>query len=387
MEEKNLSINNISEANNSFIKNISDKYKDNIYFKIIGKELHYINNITIIQFFCVINQSTEINPFNQEIFINFEFRENDVPYIQILNDFISPTLNDGRNIFFCLTNKHSYIFNKNNNNEFLLVFDELIEGINNFLLCLKENMEINIFIFYGEYKMNRIYLINDFLLNKNKIKVFRIIHINGKNEEMKYIVITQLFFLIFKPLDDNMSLAELEDFYCLKDIIFSFNISYKKNSKTFNLNLFDENINKKISLEFIFFESIDKSENSDESKYYEFKNIIYAKQNEINFKRYQIIITNYKPIFLLDAKKINSDRSLPDKYMYGDYKLYISYFEKLINYYKENKEEKIKERVKKYVNYLNYCCTDFITFNNSNQDEIKYYQNKIVEYISDKNII
>ena len=310
-----------------------------------------------------------------------------MPYIQILNDFISPTLNDGRNIFFCLTNKHSYIFNKNNNNEFLLVFDELIEGINNFLLCLKENMEINIFIFYGEYKMNRIYLINDFLLNKNKIKVFRIIHINGKNEELKYIVITQLFFLIFKPLDDNMSLAELEDFYCLKDIIFSFNISYKKNSKTFNLNLFDENINKKKSLEFIFFENIDKSENSDESKYYEFKNIIYAKQNEINFKRYQIIITNYKPIFLLDAKKINSDRSLPDKYMYGDYKLYISYFEKLINYYKENKEEKIKERVKKYVNYLNYCCTDFITFNNSNQDEIKYYQNKIVEYISDKNII
>lgn len=387
MEEKNLSINNILETNNSFIKNISDKYKDNIYFKIIAKELHYINNITIIQFFCVINQSTEINPFNQEIFINFEFRENDVPYIQILNDFISPTLNDGRNIFFCLTNKHSYTFNKNNINEFLLVFNELIEGINNFLLCLKENMEINIFIFYGEYKIHRIYLINDFLLNKNKIKVFRIIHINGKNEEIKYIVITQLFFLIFKPLDNNMSLAELEDFYYLKDITFSFDISYKKNAKTFNLNLFHENINKKINLEFIFFESIDKSENSDESKYYEFKNIIYAKQNEINFKRYQIIITNYKPIFLLDAKKINSDKSIPDKYMYDDYKLYILYFEQLINYYKENKEEKIKERVKKYVNYLNYCCTDFITFNNSNQDEIKYFQNKIVEYISDKNII
>jgi hypothetical protein len=47
----------------------------------------------------------------------------------------------------------------------------------------------------------------------------------------------------------------------------------------------------------------------------------------------------------------------------------------------------MKERVKKYVNYLNYCCTDFITFNNSNQEEIKYYQNKIVEYISGKNII
>ena len=56
--------------------------------------------------------------------------------------------------------------------------------------------------------------------------------------------------------------------------------------------------------------------------------------------------------------------------MYEDYKLYISYFEKLINYYKENKEEKMKERVKKYVNYMNYCCTDFITFNNSNQEEI-----------------
>ena len=71
--------------------------------------------------------------------------------------------------------------------------------------------------------------------------------------------------------------------------------------------------------------------------------------------------------------------------MYNDYKLYIRYFEELINYYKDFKEENIKKRVKKYFNYLNYCCVDFITYNNSNPEEVKLYQSKIVKYLDINN--
>lgn len=386
MEENKENMDYSIESKNVFITNILDKYKENTLFKIIGKEIHYLKDNPIIQFYCTINQSTEINPFNQDILINFELKENEEPYIQILNDFITPTLNDGRNIFFCLTNKHTYTFNKNNLDEFIIIFDELIEGIKNLLLCLKENMELNIFILYGEYKINHIYHINDFLLNKKKLKFYRIIHYNGKNEEIKYIIITQLFFLIFKPTNDNMSLAELENFYYLKDIQISFGILYIKKIKKYNLTILDKKTNITNNIEFIFFENKkNNTETSDESKYYEFKNIIYSKQNEINFKKYKIIITNYKPLFIIDNKKINENKSIPNSNMHDDYQLYILYFEKLINYYKDNNDEKIKERVKKYKNYLKYCCVDFITFNDSNKDEVKLYQSKIVEYSDDKN--
>ena len=206
---------------------------------------------------------------------------------------------------------------------------------------------------------------------------------------MKYIIITQLFFLIFEPINDDMSLAKLEKCYYLKDTNFSLEITYKrKNIESFKLKIIDEAIEESTVFDFLFSENIkqngdSKKNNNFENKYNEFKNILFIKKNEINFKNYKMTITNYKPLFTIDITNINKNRSIETSKMYNDYKLYISYFEELINYYKDSKEEKIKKRVKTIFEYLNYCCVDFITFNNSNPEEVKLYQSKILKYMND----
>ena len=384
--------NNVKEESNKFfIENIIKKYKDRNYIKITGKNLYYIPNTTIFRFFCIIQKSNDFNPFYSDIYISFEFIDEKSPYINILNDFINPSLNDGTNIFYCLTNQHNYIFKKENLYKLENMFDELIEGLKNFLLCLKENIEINTFIFYGSFAINDIYQINDFILNKITVKLFRIIQINEKNKELKYIVITQLYLLMFKPLDNDMSLAKLEQFYYLKDIDASFSILYNKNKGKFHLKLFDTIANKEIIIDFIFNEYFhdDYINNNnvidEENKYLEFKKIFFLKKNEIDFKKYKIVITNYKPLFTIDNKKTNnSSRNIEENNLYNDYKLYIKYYEALIEYYKNTKDENMKKRLKKYYDYLNYCCVDFITNNSSNLQEVKLYQSKIIKFIDNK---
>ena len=236
-----------SNKNNIFINNIVNKYTNNTDLKIQGKVLHYLQNMTILKFYGIIYKNTDINPFSSDINISIEFMDKSIPYVHILNDFINPTLNDGRNIFYCLLNKHQYIFNKNNLEECAKIFDEMIQGIKNFLLCLKENIQINVYIYYGEYGIGHLYQINDFLMNKNTIKFYRIIQIeNGKNEEMKYLVITQLYLLLFNPDNNDMSLAKLEKRFYLKDINFALDeviLNKKKFKKTHFLKIIYNTIN------------------------------------------------------------------------------------------------------------------------------------------------
>ena len=385
MEDKKDSFNLISN-DKALVMNITQKYSNNKNIKLIGKVLYNIPKKTNILFYCIINNSCDINPFSSDINLRFEFTEDSVPYVTILNDFIKPTLNDGRNIFYCLTNKHQYIFKKNNLNELEKIFDELISGIQNFLLCLKENIQINVYIYYGEYEIGHIYQINDFMINKNTLKYFRIIQINGKVEEMKYIVITQLYFLLFEPDNEDMSLAKLEKFFFIKDIDFSFGegILNKKNKKICELKLLNKEINVLFEIKYSLYS--DEQENNN-NNYEEFKNIILQKKAEIDLNKYKIIITNYKPLFTIEIKKSNKKTNKSIEYMYNDFKLYISYFEELYNYYKDFKEENIRQRVKTYLANLTYYCVDFISFYDSNPEEVKFYQSKMIKYLDNNNDI
>ena len=85
-------------------------------------------------------------------------------------------------------------------------------------------------------------------------------------------------------------------------------------------------------------------------------------------------------------KKNNKKKNRLTENMYNDYKLYISYFEELYNYYKDFKEENIKKRVKIYLSNLTYFCVDFITFYDSNPEEVKLYQTKMATYLKDNEI-
>ena len=384
METKKKIINS-TDKYNIFIKNIISKYANNTSIKLIGKSIHYIPNWLILQFYCTINKSSEINPFSSDINLSIEFIDKSAPYVHILNDFINPTLNDGRNIFYCLTNKHNYIFKKKYLNECEKILDEMLNGIKEFLLCLKENIQINAYIYYGEYEIGHIYQINDFLINKNTIKFYRIIQIKGKIEEMKYLIITQLYFLLFEPFNNDMSLAKLEQCFCLKDINFALEesiLNKKKNRKNYILKLLNNQINVIFEMEFILYTD-DINGNKD---YNEFKINLLSKKNEIDLKKYKIIITNYKPLFIIEIKKNNKKKNKLGENMYNDYKLYISYFEELFNYYKDFKEENIKKRVKNYLANLTYYCVDFITFYDSNPNEVKLYQSKMVKYLNNDEI-
>ena len=389
MEKKGNAINTIDEK--SFIKSIQEKYNNNNNIKIIGKKLHYIKSTTILQFYCTIYKLSDINPFSSDIILSVEFINNSCPYVHILNDFINPTLNDGRNIFYCLTNKHSYCFNKNKLGECELLFEEIITGIKNFLLCLKENIQINVFIYYGEYEIGHTYQINDFLINKNTIKFYRIIQINGKNEELKYIVITQLFYLLFQPLEHDMSLAKLEQWFYLKDINFALNeiTLNKKGIKTcYFLKILSNYLTSLSEFEFCLFtdDTNNVNNNHEHNKYKGFQNVLISKKNEIDLKKYKIIISNYKPLFAIENKKNNQNKSRVIINMYNDYKLYIAYFEELYNYYKDFKEEKIKNRVKTYLGNLTFFLVDFITFYDSNPEEVKFYQSKMLKYLKNDEI-
>ena len=385
METKKNIINS-TDKYKTFIRNIINKYANNASIKIMGKKLNYIPNWLILQFYCTVNRSSEINPFSSDIILSFEFIDKSVPYIHILNDFINPTLNDGRNIFYCLTNKHNYIFKKKYLDECETIFEEIINGIKDFLLCLKENIQINAYIYYGDYEIGHIYQINDFIINKSTIKFYRIIQIKGKNEEMKYIIITQLYFLLFEPYNNDMSLAKLEQSFYLKDINFSLDeaiLNKKKNRKSYILKLLNAQINVIFEMEFILYTD-DINGNKD---YNEFNNSLISKKNEIDLKKYKVIITNYKPLFTIEIKKNNKKKNKLGANMYNDYKLYISYFEELFNYYKDFKEENIKKRVKTYLANLTYYCVDFITFYDSDPNEVKLYQSKMVKYLDNNNDI
>ena len=377
---------NLMNNNNIFINNIIQKYSDNKNIKLMGKMLYNISKTTNVIFYCIIYKSCEINPFSSDIHLSFEFMENLVPFVHILNDFINPSLNDGRNIFYCLTNKHQYIFKKKNLEEYENIFDEMINGFKNFLLCLKENIQINAYIYYGEYEIGHIYHINDFVIEKNTVKFFRINQINDKKEEMKYIVITQLYFLLFEPEKNDMSFAKLEKEFYIKDIDFSFYdivLNKKNNKKICELKLVNKEINILFEMKFSLYSD---NKESSSCNFNEFKNKILEKKNESNLKNYKIIITNYKPLFTIEIKKNNKKKNKSIGNMYNDYKLYISYFEELYNYYKDFKEENIQIRVKTYLANLTYFCVEFISFYDSNLEEVKYYQSKMVKYLNNKEI-
>ena len=65
---------------------------------------------------------------------------------------------------------------------------------------------------------------NDFLENYKLLKLYRVNQIleNGKDIEEKYIVITQLYILIFKPQEKDKSFAQLIFIKNLKNISFNY---------------------------------------------------------------------------------------------------------------------------------------------------------------------
>ena len=398
---------------NSFINKIKQKYNhsenfDDINIHISGKILYYVNNLTIILLTYKIPKNHENNIFQKDIIFSFEFIDKKVPYIKAMSNFIYPTLFDGRNFFYFLTNNCNYIFNKEKLEECEKIIDDIMNGINKLIENLKENLEIKVLIYYGDYTLNHEYLINDFLVNKTLINFFRIHDINNlfclntiknaninnnKNNNLKYIIITQLYFLVFEPIKSNKSHAKLIQIYHINDI----NIIIKNENtenKLFYIKI-SKSINNPLLIPFILINRnyvSDKTNNKiknediecDYNDYIEFKNILDGQKEELNSGNYLLIIKNAKNLGAINEKRDLSKKKFISENRCNDYKKYIEYYEILYDYYKKknNKEnkEKIEEKLKDIFSKLTFFCVELITFKDSDPKENFIYKSKLEKY-------
>ena len=97
--------------------------------------------------------------------MNIEFIENEPPYIQIMTNFLEPTIYDLKNYYLCLSEKVNYVFNHKQMGKCQLVFMDIITNIQFFLYHLYNCEIFKTFIYFGEYYSDHIYQINNFLKN------------------------------------------------------------------------------------------------------------------------------------------------------------------------------------------------------------------------------
>ena len=394
-EYNNTNNEEIENMLNSFISEIQNKYneKDN-NIRIIGKILYYLLDNTIIYFNYKILKQNKNNLFNKDILFGFEFIQKKVPYIRILSNFITPTLYDGRNLFYCLLNDYdnNYVFDKNNLEQCNKIIEQIIIGIKKFILNLKVNIEIKVLINYGEYTLNHIYLMNDFLMNRPILNFFRIYDLSNKNKELKYILITQIYFLIFEPIIENKSLGKLIQIFSIKDVNFIIeNNSKNKNDNKLNNYYFKINndSNKLISIKFILTCGGNQGKNvpqknnieSDFNDYLELKTILEETKKALYLGDYLLVIEKSKNLYAINEKRDSNKKKFISKKRCSDYKKYIEYYELLYDYYDKKKDkEDVKDKLKEIFSYLTFFCVELITFKDSDPKENVIYKSKLEKF-------
>ena len=423
METNNISSNESDDKNiiidsetiiHSFMHKIKSKYNntensDDININVNGKILYYINDVTIILFTYIIPKNSIKNKFEKDIIFSSEFIDKKVPYVKALSNFVYPTLFDGRNFFHFLTSNYKYIFESEKLDDCEEIIDKIINGIYKLLDSLKENLEVKVLIYYGDYSLNHEYLINDFLMNQTIINFFRIYDLtNGfssssntntnssksnsnKIDNLKYVIITELYFLIFEPNKENKSYGKLIQIYNIKDV----NIIIK-NKESENKAYFIK-INKDTNNSFLInFKLIhrqyhtenkqsqiikDEDIECDYDDYLKFKNALDVKKEKLNYGNYLLVIKNVKNMGAVDEKRDFSKKKFISQNRCNDYKKYIEYYEILYDYYKGKKnEENVKNKLKDIFSKLTFFCVELITFKDSDPKENFIYKSKLEKY-------
>ena len=400
----------IDSENDTYIKfmdQFSKKITQEDIIKVIGKVLNKNQKLKIFLFHVILYEDTEYNPFEDEILISIEFTPGKTPYVQILTNFVHPTLFDCRNYYYCLSGNEKYKFDLNDLIQCEKILMEIISNIYNFLLYVKDNLKLNIFVFFGEYELNNdySYRINDFLKNQEQIIFYRVYEIKKSEEGKilkieKFIICTQIYLMIFDPKKGDKTHAKLENYYRLLNINFSFNEqvleeSSEKNNEVKDLvitiNLYQNNdINqnnnyikeeKKI-LDFIFINK--ENENSLGEFAYEyncFKELV-RKKIDFEIKNYNLIIFSYKYLFCRENYCCLMDCSKDEiNFQCNEFNKLIDYNERLYNLYKDSKEELDKNRKYLLIENITFLCTEIIAYYSNEQKDINSYMKKLKYYI------
>ena len=376
------------EIYQQFISKILDDFKENHYISVKGKILHYLPEPTIY-FYITVHKKTDINPFNKAILFCLEFINGEIPYATILTDFIEPSMNDNRNYYRCLSNEYDYIFSLDKYENVREILKSAILGIKNFLTFIKESVTINHFVYFGEYEFNHIYQINDFLMNN---KFYRIYEIKNKEQYEKFIIFTNLYFIIFQPLEFDKCLMKILFIMELNEM----NLIFDKNKNNNSLILDLSETQYKNKLEFVLIDrkhiklknpndfKFDKEKNDIESDYSSLIEKWFTHQNNniILFKKYDSILKNYRLLFneKRDKIKLVLGKILNIK----EYNKFIDFYEKLLNYYETNKEksEKNNERMHKIISDLIYLCSELVNYDKNKKKIDNQYLIKIKKYLN-----
>ena len=397
-----------------FIEKISLKLTVLYKLYISGKILYYFQaEGDIIYFVIEICKDTDINPFEANFIIDLQFIPKKKPLINFRKDCFIPSLCDNRNFFDCFV-KNDFIYD-NNLTKLEKIMEEIIhDGIKNFLYCLKENIEYNTFVYYGDYELKELYNINDFLQNSDLIKFYRVNHIYNSEIEEKYFIITQLYFLILIPKKDDKSFAELIFKEKLREININLKKTFNNKFKKDTILLIFEEINTPIDntyeMEFFFIDrscpinindiyqennnnnEINKINNEPQNeekifmeKYDKLKDDINIKQKEINLSKYISVISTYKPLFKSKMKETKNLSEIEIKNRIIDYEKLFQFCEKNFEHYNnlEGKEkEKYKDRIEFYLVRINSLCAELMTFYDKEKANFQFYLDKIKFYLN-----
>ena len=414
--ESDSSVDNKENDIEIFIEKISVNLSILYKLYISGKILYYLSiEGHIIYFIIEICKDTDINPFDGNFIIDLQFIPKKKPLIKFRKDCFIPSLCDNRNFFDCFV-KSDFVYD-DNLDKVEKIMEEIIHfGIKNFLFCLKENIDYNTFIYYGDYELKEIYNINDFLQNLELIKFYRVNHVYNSEIEEKYFIITQLYFLIFTPKQDDKSFVELIFKEKLRDININIKIIHNNKLKRDTLLLIFEEINTPIDntyeIEFFFTDRscpvntdeiyqeeignnneiniINNEPQSEEKifmeKYDKLKTDINTKQKEINLSKYISVISTYKPLFKSKNNEVKKLSEIELKNKIIDYEKLFQFCEKNFNHYNnldDKEKEKFKERIQFYLIVINFLAAELMAFYDKEKTNFNFYYNKIKSILNE----
>ena len=335
-------------------------------------------------------KNTQFNPYPFHIKFRIEITKTypcTPPEVLCYTTFCYPSLCDRRDLLYSILT-HNWVEVIEKKSKLSEPIEEIVKKIPEFLYKLKENEENYILVYFGMYNINRLYDINDFLVN-TKISLYKTFHISSRNNaiiKFRYLLITDIYVLLFDMINDKKrNLGKLVFIGDIRQISFLSKHDYKRkfNNNNNDKELCDvinayKNYTKQIKIEwrydkrkvkFVFF----LSEMYTRDQLLEMlmlKNaIIKAKFKVFHDDHYKP--QNYKDL-LTSMKKPTSDKQLETLIQQADYQEQL---------FQSNKSGNI-------ANELFLIYQRIIEIYSSVSDErYKVYKDKLKELMTDKTFI
>lgn len=287
---------------------------------------------------------------------------NTSPEVFCISNFIFPTLFDNRNLTISVLGNEWKPSNS---------IEEIIELIPQFCERVLENTSNKYLVYYGEYKIDEVYDINHFLSNSelNFFKCVQFLKSKSSNNFLKlrkerYIVLTDVHFLLFDPAPNFKNMAKLVFCGDIRYLEITKTDNYHENEKahSYVLEWLNDNTSKIMSLEVLFLNSL-VSQTFMLNPIQDFIDAVEKKANRLK-ENFRAFIEDFnKPIDLI-LKSTASFENLNSfiKYNENKFSLYknsflantlVMLYKKMYSYYKKFDEATAKIYENKIQGLLN----------------------------------